>query len=157
MWAVKDGYHSLTGASRGGPRGSGAGAGGRILADFIAHFFGHITQAVRKGLALPETLNTTVQKANPAEQQVRTVPQRHDDGGDGCKWQSDDMTPRSSLFALGPHLSNGTKTKFLDVKHKSSSHAQGVAFKLSHRESKGESVSKVPMDAVVNQSSIRGS
>lgn len=100
---LKDRQEGFTnqGAPRGGP-GGGGGAGRRILADFVAHLFGDIAQTLGYRFTPPEALDASVQEADPAEQQVRTVPNRHDEDG-GCDQQlsssrgaSDDITPLTS-------------------------------------------------------------
>lgn len=81
---LKDGQEGFTnkGARRGGS-GGGRGAGRRVLADFVAHLFGDVAQTLRYWFAPPEVLDASVQEADPAEQQVRAVPHRHDED-DGC-------------------------------------------------------------------------
>lgn len=56
----------------------GRGGCWRILTDFIAHLIRDITQALRHGLAFPETLYAAAEEADPAQQQVRVVAQCHD-------------------------------------------------------------------------------
>lgn len=84
MRTLKDRHQGLPnqGTSRGCPRGGGE-VGGGILADFVAHLSGNITQGLWYRLALPKTLDTAVQEPDPPQQQVRAVAQRHDDNGDG--------------------------------------------------------------------------
>lgn len=67
------------GASRRGTGGGSGWAGRWILADFVAHFFGDITQTLGHRFAPPESFDAPVQEADPAEQQVRVV--AHREGG----------------------------------------------------------------------------
>lgn len=84
MRSFKDGNERFSGdrathrCSRRGRRG-----GRRVLADFVAHLLGDITQGLRQRLALLETLYAPVHEADPAEQQVRAVAHRHDEDDDG--------------------------------------------------------------------------
>lgn len=89
MGTLKDKQEGLPhrGAPRRGSRRS-RGAGRWILADLVAHFFGDVAQTLRYRLALPETLDASVQEADPAEQQVRAVTHRHDEGGGGPQLSS---------------------------------------------------------------------
>lgn len=84
MRTLEDGDERLPrgGASR-GRSGGGRGGGRRILADLVAHLLGDVTETLRQRLAPLETLDAAVEKADPAEQQVRVVPQRHDGGVGG--------------------------------------------------------------------------
>lgn len=79
MWIFKDGNECFS-DGRASCRCSrwGRRCGRWILADFVAHLFGDITQGLRHRLAPLETLYGPVQEANTAEQQVRAVAQRHD-------------------------------------------------------------------------------
>lgn len=84
MGTFKDGDERLSdGGASCGSAGRGGGGGRRILADLVAHLSGDITQTLRHRLAPPETLNAPVQEADPAEQQVRVVAQRHEEDDDG--------------------------------------------------------------------------
>lgn len=101
MGTFKDGDERLSdGGASCGSAGRGGGGGRRILADLVAHLSGDITQTLRHRLAPPETLNAPVQEADPAEQQVRVVAQRHedDDGGDE---EEDDAGQQVSSSAAG--------------------------------------------------------
>lgn len=83
MWTLEDGDERFADGGASCRRSGGGGGGGRgVLADLVAHLFGDITQTLRHRLAPLETLNTPVQEADPAEQQVRVVAQRHDDEDD---------------------------------------------------------------------------
>lgn len=83
MWTLKHGdqrlSHGGSSCSSSGGGAGGGGGGGGVLADFVAHLSGDITQTVRHRLTPPETLNAPVQEADPAKQQVRVVAQRHVD------------------------------------------------------------------------------
>lgn len=107
MRGFKDGNECFPGdratyrCSRSGRRG-----GRRVLADFVAHLLGDVTQGLRQRLALLETLYAPVHEADPAEQQVRAVAHRHDeddddddDGGDGQRLCSRGTSADIALLA----------------------------------------------------------
>lgn len=110
MWTLKDGDQRFPDGGASCRRSGGGGGGGRgVLADLVAHLFGDITQTLRDRLAPLETLNAPVQEADPSEQQVRVVAQRHDDEDDddddgggsqqvSSRGASADITPRSCLL-----------------------------------------------------------
>lgn len=61
---------------------------GRVFADFVAHLFRDVIKGLWQRFAALERLYATVKEADPAEEQVRIVAERHDGDDDNadCCW-----------------------------------------------------------------------